>query len=145
MIPFAIGMYFCRHRDRKIVSLLFLFLFICIQLYVVFQKGGFFPNHYKYPPELYYLSYGIACSVVIYHVAPTGSNSIVAWLSKNSLTFYLVHVFWVIWLSAIANSFQVQILNLFYVKFILVVVLTAATVLAVHKIQIFYKEYKNSK
>ncbi len=145
MIPFAVGMYFCRHRDRKIISSLFLFLFICIQLYVVFQKGGFSPNNYKYPPEIYYLSYGIACSIVIYHVAPTGLNSVVAWLSKNSLTFYLVHVFWVIWLSAIANSLQVQIINLFYVKYILVVVLTGVTVLAIRKIQICYREYKNSK
>lgn len=145
MIPFAIGMFFCKHKDRKTISLLFLFLFICIQLYVAFQKGGFSPNNYKYPPEIYYLSYGIVCSIVIYHIVPTRLNSVMACLSKNSLTFYLVHVFWVIWLSAIANSLQVQIMNLFYVKYILVVVLTGTTVLAIHKIQICYREYKDSK
>lgn len=145
MIPFAVGLYFCKHKNKKKVSMLFLLLFLGIQLYVIIQGGGFEPNLYKYPPEIYYLSYGIACSVIIYGVAPTKTNKIIKWLSKNSLSFYLTHVFWVIWLSTIANSLHITVINLFWVKYILVVILTTATVVVIQKIQTCYKRNKKLK
>lgn len=57
-------------------------------------------------------------------------------------TFYLTHVFWVISLSAMANSLHIEIISIFWIKFIIVVILTTVTVLVMDKIKICYKRYK---
>lgn len=142
MIPFAVGMYLYAHKGRKTIKLLFIFLFIIVQALVVTQGGGFEPNLHKYPPGIYYLTYGIACSLIIYQVAPVKINKPIMWLSKNSLSFYLTHVFWVISLSAMANSLHIEIISIFWIKFIIVVILTTVTVLVMDKIKICYKRYK---
>ena len=140
-IPFLIGMYICKNgRERKSSNIIWILLFAVIQIIVVLQGEGFTPNDNKYPPQLYYLSYGIACSIIIYRIAPTKVASGIRWLSKNSLVFYLVHVFWIIWISLVANSLNIQFINIFWIKYILVVLLTALTTLGINYSFTLFKE-----
>lgn len=145
-IPFFIGMYLGKNKNR-IRSLLFwsILCFAFTQIFIIIQGGGFEPNFYKYPPELYYLSYGISCSVIIYYMvpnmAPTKITLVIKWLSKNSLVFYLVHVFWVVWLTTAINSLKLTIIDIFWMKYILVVLLTTVTTLGInYSVRLFKEE-----
>ena len=133
-IPFSIGIYIGKNKKEiKGIGIWFILLFICAQIAIVVRGRGFEPNAYKYPPQLYYLAYGTVCSIVIYYIAPTKINTCIRWLSQNSLVFYLVHVFWIIWISTIINSLNLQIINVFWLKYILVVLLTTLTTLGINK------------
>lgn len=144
-IPFVIGMYLGKNKSR-VRSLAFwsVLCFAFTQIFIIIQGGGFEPNLYKYPPELYYLSYGIVCSIIIYYIAPTKINSGIKWLSKNSLVFYLVHVFWVVWLTTMINSLKLTIIDVFWMKYILVVLLTTVTTLGINYSVRLFKE-KNKR
>lgn len=134
-IPFLIGMYFCYRKDEEWTKLIwFIIPFIIVQIVMTVNGRGFVPNDNKYPPDLYYLSYGVACSLVIYKIAPKRIPYVVTWLSKNSLVFYLVQVFWVLWLSRILNSLHINFLNLYWVKFIIIVSATSLTVVIIQNI-----------
>lgn len=140
-IPFLIGMYICKiGKRKKCANIIWILLFVVVQIIIVLRGGGFTPNDNKYPPQLYYLSYGIACSIIIYRIAPTRVASGIKWLSKNSLVFYLVHVFWIIWISLMANSLNIQFINIFWIKYILVVLLTALTTLGINRSFTLFKE-----
>lgn len=145
-IPFFVGMYTCKKsKDRKNTNAIWILFFVYVQIVVVMGGGGFTPNSNKYPPSVYYLSYGIACSVIIYRIAPTKVGACIRWLSKNSLVFYLVHVFWVIWISLIVNNLKIQILNIFWVKYILVVLLTVLTIVGSNYSLALFKERSRDK
>lgn len=145
-IPFIIGMYICKNgKERKFIKIIWILIFVGVQIAVILQGGGFTPNANKYPPQIYYLSYGIACSIIIYRIAPTKVNPCIRWLSRNSLVFYLVHVFWVIWISLVANNLKIQIINVFWVKYILVVLLTAVTTLGINYSLVLFKEKSRQK
>lgn len=145
-IPFLIGMYICKNgKGKKFANVIWIVLFVCVQIIVVLQGEGFTPNDNKYPPQLYYLSYGIACSIIIYRIAPIKVGYCIRWLSKNSLAFYLVHVFWIIWISLVANNLKIQIINIFWIKYILVVLLTVLTTLGVNYSLALSKEKSRKK
>lgn len=49
----------------------------------------------KYPPQIYYLSYGLFISLVLYIVARklNPSHRFITWVSREYLTIYFWHVF----------------------------------------------------
>ena len=82
------------------VSMSSLIIFIVLA-YLKYTEAGHFVHTqlYKYPPTLYYLSYAFFAVNVIYlilrniKISNDLTNSIVIWLSSNSLWIYLWHIF----------------------------------------------------
>lgn len=68
------------------------FAFLIMQMMI----GTFIPSEYKYPPGLYYISYGVVVSVVLYSIIPTVENKMVTWVSKNSYNIYIYHIIFLI-------------------------------------------------
>ena len=70
-----------------------------IAVYLYRTTGSWVPTQdYKYPPQIYYLSYAFMWVNLIYVFAYTRTvknipNSIMQWLSENSLWIYLWHIF----------------------------------------------------
>lgn len=56
----------------------------------------------KYPPNLYYLSFGMASIIVMYFLAPlfTWMSKPLTYLSNNSYQLYFIHYFFLIWFAS---------------------------------------------
>ena len=65
-----------------------LLLFLIMQL----QYQSFCPNSAKYPPNLYYLSYGLLVSSILWMVIPSRSCRFTEWVGKRSYDIYLFHI-----------------------------------------------------
>jgi hypothetical protein len=96
--------YFARFESKKNffpqtliwTGVLFLFLYVVQNL--LGNSLGFLNN--KYPPNLYYLSYGMFSSVVIYYLAEKGFFNFISktlnYFSTNSYNIFFIHLFLII-------------------------------------------------
>lgn len=62
-----------------------------------FLNGGFLPDEGKYPPGIYYISYGVLMTSILYlvfdrAVFPAFMDRAACWVSTYSYTLYLVHI-----------------------------------------------------
>jgi fucose 4-O-acetylase-like acetyltransferase len=68
----------------------------CIWLFLRYLTGGAELQAYKYPPMLYYESYGLMWCFFLYvlfsKTNQQESNHFLTWLSKNTLNIYLAHI-----------------------------------------------------
>jgi|GEM_PF-5812780 len=69
---------------------------------------GFVPNSYKWPPNLYYLSYGIMVSILLYLAVPNRKVMVIEWISRHSYDIYLYHIPFII-LLMICRSERLRI------------------------------------
>ncbi len=89
---------------------LFLLIFIFLSIFV-YRSSGFSPSQYKYPPSLYYISYGVVMSSIMYYLfgllIPRHSltNNMITWFSRNSYTIYLSHIPFIILLDSISKHY----------------------------------------
>ena len=72
------------------------------------DKNGFVPNSFKWPPTLYYLSYGSMVSILLYFVVPNKKVVFMEWISIHSYDIYLCHIPFII-LLMICRSDRLQI------------------------------------
>ncbi|MFE4714520.1 hypothetical protein ACFRAM_27070, partial [Paenibacillus sp. NPDC056722] len=89
--------------DTKFVNLILIMscvAFTIIQIKHFIDGHGFEPNSFKYPPRLYYISYGLVIGLSSYKFLQNKSFILnkrflgsVQWLSKNSFKVYLFHIF----------------------------------------------------
>lgn len=92
------------------VIVLFISVFLFLQMFL-YKSSGFSPSQYKYPPSIFYTSYGIAVSSILYYI--TGMIQYdnrflirtIEWISKRSYTIYLVHVPFLIIVKAVNRIF----------------------------------------
>lgn len=120
--------YFARYEKRKFfypltllgTGLLFVSLYLLKDAFV--NSFEFFKN--KYPPNLYYLSYGMFSITVIYSLAIRGLfdvlNKPIQFLSTNSYSIFFIHLWLIIALSEFMN---IQRLT-WWVFFLIILVLT---------------------
>lgn len=90
------GYYF--PKNLFIISLT---IFICCQIYY----NSLFPSTYKYPPHIFWLSYGVILTIFVYHITNKiieytnkSSNNLLLWVSRNSFKIYISHIY-CIWTS----------------------------------------------
>lgn len=71
--------------------------FAIVQIVLLFNGGGFSPNNFKYPPQVYYALYGMVGSIIAYlvciriNIHGKRVRGIIVWLSKKSFDVYLAH------------------------------------------------------
>ncbi|WP_339266761.1 acyltransferase [Paenibacillus sp. FSL R5-0470] len=118
-------------HDSKFVDMALIvscITFLICQVLISINGNGFEPNFFKYPPKLYYITYGLLVGILSYKLLQkiqwnSQSKFIVSvnWLSKNSFKVYLFHIFSLFGLLVLRGLFsEVYILNNFIVQFILV-------------------------
>lgn len=77
---------------------------------------GFQPfSEFKYPPQLYYISYGLLVTFGLYLVlekisVPENVRQNITWLSVNTMRIYMWHIFLYYLLDTLAPSFMVNAL-----------------------------------
>lgn len=94
---YFLGMRFNKYDKVK----KFVVLFINLGIFIIFAFiSGFSKiSEFKYPPRVYYLTYGMVVTILLYCIANTrfvemiSKSKIVLFLSQNSLLIYLLHLF----------------------------------------------------
>lgn len=101
---FAFGVRLRKMSKNEIFnfSLLFSLIFIMLFVYLYFKNGEIVGTQgYKYPPRLYYISYGMFASLFAFILSEyilgviggcSSINLIITFVSKNSLSIYLWHI-----------------------------------------------------
>ncbi|MCK1225172.1 acyltransferase family protein [Streptococcus uberis] len=107
---------------------------LCLFLFSQFHNGiNFNPNNYKYPPSIYYLSYGLLVSLVLYRFIPSVNHKVIFWLSKNSYSLYLIHIFYIFSLNFLET--KLVVIKIWYVKLFLLLLLSILTLICLLKIK----------
>lgn len=94
MISFA-GMLADRMNRREQISSAGMWLIVFLISGVILHFPEF--TDFRHPPELYFVSYGLLISTVLYFLAgkihlAEASERIIVWLSKNTMTIYMWHI-----------------------------------------------------
>ncbi len=90
------------------VATVFFSIFVVQAAYFWIERGEFYrTQEYKYPPQLYYISYAVSISIVLYLIVDYGSRkswvsglkiqpilNLIIFLSSSSMWIYLWHIFW---------------------------------------------------
>lgn len=112
-------------RNMFLVSALLLFA-IC-QLWICINGGGFCVNDHKFPPSVYYISYGVLCSAVFYKILPNRRIKAVEWISRHSYDVYLYHIVVLMTISVLATTANMQwVHEWFLLEYLLVLLLSVA-------------------
>ena len=145
LIPYGlvcmyIGMQLKQWNNKKIIKvmLIFLLIFVIIFTYFYITKRQFTKiSDYKYPPRVYYLSYGIGISLLLYYLVDRKNifnikerlnNKLVLFIGQHTMWIYLWHI---LYLNTFAFvKFDVK----WYEKYIFLVVMATLTTYVQSKI-----------
>lgn len=92
----AIGIRLKQLSNREIV--IYILSFLCVFLLFLFMNNFQSTQLSKYPPGIYYLSYGVLCSLILYLLLDNKilfklfNRDFVYLISKNSLWLYFWHI-----------------------------------------------------
>lgn len=95
------------HKNSYIILTISGLCFIMFQIINI--SDGFSPNNSKWPPDLYYLSYGLMASLILFLSIPNRKVKTIEWISRNSYNIYLCHIPFII-LLMICRSDRLRIL-----------------------------------
>ncbi len=100
----VMGLHFYKvPKDRCLCLLYSTIVFSIFQ----FSINEFVPSNYKFPPHIYWLSYGVVCSCLLWffvnpllHIIPDIIIRTGCWISKCSYDIYIFHIYfmWTIFL-----------------------------------------------
>lgn len=126
---FAFGMTITQIREKSLAFVMLIFFGIFVSLAVAYgnANGSFvLTQYYKYPPRLYYLSYSIFMSLLLYLLAGSiftatrkinlrinlchklGLDKFIIFLSSSSLWIYLWHVFMLYYWRILFSQFNLR-------------------------------------
>lgn len=110
-----------RKKSGTILGIIsFLILVICIIV-----TGLFEPSTFKYPPQIYYISYGLLCSVILYNTVNHLQKYIiiekwgVIWLSTHSFSIYICHIYY-LWLFFVLGKLGIRVNYIF--EFVILII-----------------------
>lgn len=148
ILPFTViaglGIYIrdFNHKKLWIISTIFSTIFISFVIYFVIIGHLLSTQSYKYPPQLYYISYALFVSALLYLSSTTQffsrffNNKIIIFLGSSTIWIYLWHII-VLEIFNISNFSPP-----YFIKFLLVLILS--TIIAYF--QFFLKKlFKNLK
>jgi peptidoglycan/LPS O-acetylase OafA/YrhL len=116
ILPFGcvagLGIYLAKATKK---SLVVLFLgFTLLFLYLAYSNHFIPTQAYKYPPDIYYLSYALAVSVLLYILSKTNifqkifSKNIMLFIASSSLWIYLWQIFFLFQWKSLEKNLPFQ-------------------------------------
>lgn len=129
----------CHKKKYKII--IFMLSAFTTVVYVV--NNGFIPNSYKFPPDIFYLTYGLSASIVAINLAnkfcplleAVDKKGICIFLSKNSFTIYLCHIVVMLAYNMIAKVIATSIFDNFIIHYLTVVLFSLCITIFITKFQ----------
>ena len=123
-----------RKKSGRIIAIIsFLTLVICIIV-----TGLFEPSAFKYPPQTYYISYGLLCSVIIYKVVNHLQKYIfiekqgVIWLSTHSFSIYICHIYY-LWMFFLLGKLGIRVNYIF--EFVILIITSVGQTMILEKLK----------
>lgn len=114
-----------KKRNIFIIGIILMLIFVGLSVSLYIERGQFIiTNEYKYPPRLYYLSYAIGVSLLIYYlidkvnilnIKERCNIEIIKFISSHTMWIYLWHIMYIYFLGMTDNN-----INWIY-KYIIVV------------------------
>ncbi|AFZ25608.1 acyltransferase family protein [Cylindrospermum stagnale PCC 7417] len=144
---FGLGMTLSKLRGRKILFIfgIFLTIFLLLAGYFYYRQGHFVSTQvFKYPPRIYFISYGVFMSLLSFFVVDKFSlkynlsaknNALITgitFISASSLWIYLWHIFFVYYWQTLVMEHLPKFRGSFVIDF-LVVTLGAISVTYLQK------------
>lgn len=84
------------------------------------NKMVFEPEAFKYPPSIYYMSYGIFVTMILMFIIPEKENRVITWLSRNSFTIYLLHIIVLFGVLMLEDLPGLGFIGKWYIKYVIV-------------------------
>lgn len=148
---FALGIRLEKIRKNRILPIALTSLTLCLILVASYVSTGqsIDLQDYKYPPQLYYLSYALFVSLVLYQVADpllalcdrAKIKPLVIFIGQNSMWIYLWHILMVELKETFALNSYPYLLH-YAVIYGTAVILTYLQVTGIHK---FFKQWNTSE
>lgn len=126
----------CKKRGLNIILIVSTSIFAVIQMLNICTFEGFCPDNYKYPPTIYYLSYGIMVTVLFIKILPNKRNGIIEWFSKNSFLIYLCHILFLFGFNLVSEISIFGFLQLWWIKYIIIMLCSICLCLLLNRIRI---------
>ncbi len=117
------------------ISVISLLVFVLIGVYYYFAFGKIKAGHsFKYPPQLYYTSYAIGVSLILFYLADKFSIHIASKkILSNLLVFIGGNTLWIyLWHTFVLKCVQITKINL---NFIVAFFIVAGSAIAITHIQ----------
>ena len=131
------------NKKRILLIIINLILFSLIGYYYFIKTGSLqLVQIAKYPPRIYYLSYGLLCSILLMSICSKYNfkvfdNKIICYISHHSMWIYLWHIL----ILDIYKHFHLP--ELWYIKLLIVYIVAIIVVIVINKIiDIIEKKHK---
>ncbi|EPH12726.1 acyltransferase family protein [Facklamia hominis] len=109
-----------KRNDKYFIYSIGIAYFLAFSLIIFYKTNSFpFTFQYKYPPTLYYFSYSVPASILLFDIFRSlkfNHNSIVNFISRSSLWVYLWHI-----LVLYIVKYIVYIDRLWFIQYIMIV------------------------
>ncbi len=144
ILPFGsvagLGLYVFNAKRKQVILLLLGFTIIFLFFAYHFGFGHFVPTQdFKYPPRIYYLSYALSVSLLLYLLSQTTvflkifGSKIMLFLGSSTLWIYLWQIFFVYEFGILQKYLNPLFAN-FLVEYVGIVILSSITVYIQKKI-----------
>lgn len=133
-ITFSIGLYLDDIKKKNIckISIVFLIIYCILEIFFIGNLNTIeLVKAFKYPPKLYYLSYGIGISLLLYYFIRYKSkiklrqNKLITFVSNNTLEIYFLHIVFL----QLTNKIE----NFIIFRYIIVLICSLVSVYVVNK------------
>lgn len=95
----------------------------------------FCPTSYKFPPNWYYIAYGVFASIVLLIVIPNKKIQIAEYVSKYSFDIYLIHIIVLLAYNMMASLVKMNIFANWFFEYLIVLSVSLIGTLALNKIR----------
>ena len=148
MIPYGgvltyLGFNYSRIKKKNMVVIISFSVFLCLLVYYWVKLGSFQSVQIsKYPPRLYYLSFGIAVSYFLFMICEGKTlkvyqTPVVTYISKHSMWIYLWHIL------VLSLYRYARLPEKWYIKLVVVYSCSIAIVFLVNKALDYVEARKN--
>lgn len=135
----------------KKIIIIYTIIFFVYQISMIKLGEGFKPTDFKYPPNLYYLSYGVMIGLTIYYflikfkfnIKNIRILNIVQWVSENSFTIYLSHIVVLMGVNVILSVINISLLENYLLKYIIVCLISILITYSIEKIKLIVNNINN--
>lgn len=117
-------------------------IFISCQIILIYVDKMFSPGNYKYPPQLYYLFYGLSIAILVYYLLPNKKIGIISWISINSFSIYLFHIISLLAYNMLVEIVDISLLTKWYIEYPIIVITSGFATMFWNKLKTYQRKTK---